>query len=295
MRVTLGGLSLNFLNNLNANLQRLSDLQDILATGKRMRTPSDDPTSLPSVLLLKDALTASTQYARNLDDTQTLLRAGEKALAGAGQLTQSIRTRAVEAANDTLSSNDLAAIRTQVDEMLNELVTLGNSAVAGRYLFAGTHTNEVPFVRAGNAVTYQGNSTAISREVEAGITLEATVPGDEAFVNGTAGIFPAVERLLDAMDAGDRSAIRAEIDGLDNALDTLLTAQATLGARSARVEVMQARLADLELNLTTLISNREDADLPKTIMELRTQENVYESALAAGARLLQPTLLEFLR
>lgn len=295
MRVTPGGLALTFLRNLNAGMQRLSELQNTLATGKRIRDPSDDPTALPSVLFLRDALAASAQYARNLNDTASLQRSGERSISDALQIAREIRALAIQAATGTTSDDDLRSIRVQVDALLDEIVALSNANVGGRYLFAGTRTQSAPFVRTGDAVTYQGNDGALVREVDAGIEMAASIPGSEAFVAGGEGIFPSIERLLAALAAADRDAIRGEISGLDRAMDLLLAAQASLGARSARVDLILDRLADLDAHLTGLLSTREDADIPKTIIELSTQENVYKSALAAGARMLQPTLLEFLR
>lgn len=295
MRVTPGALTLTFLRNLNAGLQRLSGLQNTLASGKRIRAPSDDPTVLPAVLFLRDALAASAQYARNLDDTASLQRSGERSISDAVQMAQEVRALAIQAANGTTSEADLRSIRAQVVALLDELVALGNTNVGGRYLFAGTRTRNAAFVREGDTVTYQGNDGALVREVDAGIELAVSVPGAGVFIADGNGIFPSIERLLTALDAADRDAIRGEIVGLDRAMDFLLAAQAGLGARSARVDLIRERLADLDVHLSELLSAREDADIPKTVMELSMQENAYESALAAGARLLQPTLLEFLR
>ncbi len=288
MRVTLTGLTLNFLRNLNAGLERLGRLQEQLATGKRMHRPSDDPANLPPVLVMRDALHAVQQYARNLQDTRTLLDAGQRALQDAVQVVHRLRELAVQGANGTLSASDMQALAREVEALRGELVALGNTQVAGKYVFGGTQTTSAPFEPDG---TYQGNASRIAREVDRGIVLEATVPGDVAF----SGAFSSSQALQAALESGDHDAVRATLVGLDGALDQLLTAQAELGARANRVEVVQARMGDFEVQLRELVSVREDVDLAQVVMDLRMQENIYQAALAVGARLIQPSLVDFLR
>lgn len=291
MRITSSGLVLNFLRDLQQGLTRLSRLQQQLTSAKRIQKPSDDPANLPSVLAMHDALRAAEQYGRNAQDTATLLASAQQALMNATQVLQRIRDLAVQASNDTLSASDRQAIRAEVSTLLDELVSLGNAQVAGRYLFSGTLTNSPPFTRSGDVVTYGGNSGTLLREVDRGTVLSASVPGDVPF--GPA--FAATANLLSALDANASGAVRAALGNLDVALDALLRVQADLGARASRVELLGQRWSEFEVRLRELLSVREDADMGQVIMELQLQENVYRAALAAGARLLQPSLVDFLR
>jgi flagellar hook-associated protein 3 FlgL len=288
MRVTLNSLTLNFLRNLNADLERLLKLQEQLATGKRMHRPSDDPPNLPSVLGMRDALNAVQQYARNLQDTKTLLDAGQRALQDAVQVLHRLRELALQGANGTLSASDLQALAKEVRELGGELVSLGNTQVAGKYIFGGTRTTSAPFDASGN---YLGNPNRVVREVDRGIEMEATPPGDLAFSQ----TFSAVQALETALDSGDPYAVRPALSQLDGALDQLLAALAELGARANRVEMIQARMDELEVGLRELLSVREDVDIAEVVVRLQTEENVYRAALAAGARLIQSSLVDFLR
>ncbi len=288
MRVTLGSLTLNLLRNLDAGLERLSRLQEQLATGKRVHRPSDDPPNLPALLVMRDAVNAAQQYARNLEDTRTLLDAGQRALQDAVQVLHRLRELAVQGANGTLSASDMQALALEVRELRGELVALGNTQVAGKYVFGGTHTTDPPFDPDG---AYRGNAGGLEREVDRGITVVANVPGDAAFGPALA----AAQRLHDALQSGDHGAVQDTLGDLDQALDALLASQAELGARASRLETIQARLSEFEVQLRALLSVREDADIAEVVMSLRLQENVYQAALAAGARLIQPSLVDFLR
>jgi flagellar hook-associated protein 3 FlgL len=94
---------------------------------------------------------------------------------------------------------------------------------------------------------------------------------------------------------GDPSALAADLGALDVALDRLLSATSTIGARSARLEAATQVNADLQLTLKSQLAEVEDIDLPKTIMELNQQQVSYEAALQAAAQVIQPTLMDFLR
>ena len=87
----------------------------------------------------------------------------------------------------------------------------------------------------------------------------------------------------------------ADLTAVDAALDRLVSARATYGALTNRIETQLSRLKDQEVNVADLLSKTEDADMAKTMVTFAQTQAVYESALQAGARVIQPTLLDFLR
>nr|WP_276531875.1 flagellin [Brevibacillus invocatus] len=88
---------------------------------------------------------------------------------------------------------------------------------------------------------------------------------------------------------------QTDLGALDRQIDNVLSVRATLGARMNRMELMAQRLSDQNLDITKLKSENEDADAAEVITKLRTQETVYQAALGAGARILQPSLMDYLR
>lgn len=87
-------------------------------------------------------------------------------------------------------------------------------------------------------------------------------------------------RLLENMDAG---------------IQHLLNHRASVGAKAVRLETTASRLIDMELSFTKLLSDTEDADITKLATDLASQESNYQASLAASARIIQPSLLDFLR
>jgi len=292
MRVTNRMLTLGFLRNLGLTTTRLQELQDQLATGKRIRRPSDDPTSLPKVLFLRDALKQLEVYQANISDSKNLLALAEKAISSAVEVVQEIRQDAVAGANGTLAQDSLNAIADKTDALLNQLITIANSSYEGRYLFGGFRTLTPPFVRMGSVVTYQGDLGTLTREIDRGAVIDVSIPGSLVFSN----LFDTVLGLIDDLRAGNIQNISStRIQQIDQALENLLSYQAQLGARWARTENTEQRLMDFRVHLQDLLSQSEDVDIAEVIVNIQAEENVYRAALAAGARLIQPTLLDFLR
>lgn len=303
MRITNGMLSATFMQDLNRNLRGLAKYQHQLATGKRISRPSDDPVAIVHSLRLRSDLGDIEQYGKNADHALAWLNTTETALAQAGDVLQRARELAVYGANGTLPQESRDAIAEEVKQLFDQMVQIANTSYAGQYVFAGTETKTQPFT--GNlsdatpaAVTYAGNDGAKTTETGAGQTIAYNLDGHKAF-NGTGNdfqVFESLKSLYLNLKSGATGAISShDIGELSKAIDHLLAVRAEVGARVNRLELTKSRLDDADINFTGLLSKTEDVDVAQTIMELKNQENVYRAALATGARIIQPTLVDFLR
>ncbi|MDD2510715.1 MAG: flagellar hook-associated protein FlgL [Syntrophomonas sp.] len=109
------------------------------------------------------------------------------------------------------------------------------------------------------------------------------------------GLFGYMEDLARKIEAGKVSETSLQIGGDDSRMEELLLYRSTVGARVNRLELQQSRLESIQETFTSLLSKTEDANMAEVIMQLQLQENVYRASLAAGARIIQPSLLDFLR
>ncbi len=97
------------------------------------------------------------------------------------------------------------------------------------------------------------------------------------------------------MDAGNHKQISDFLDVFDAQMGNVLRCRADVGARQNRVDLSADRMSMDEVNFTDLLSKNEDVDVAETIMNLKNEENVYQASLAGGARIIQQTLVDFLR
>lgn len=264
--------------------------QEQLASGKRINRPSDDPVGLVYSLRLRTALTELDQYSSNAEDAKSWLDTTDSALDESGTILQRIRELAVNAASDQLTQTERDAITQEVQQLKQQLVQVGNTTYAGKYVFSGTQTLTASFDNTG---AYQGNNGAINYEVGVGVQIPVNVDGAKAFGN----MFTVIDNFLaDLAPPGNAADISNNVLGqLDTEINNQLEVRAEVGARVNRLDLATNRMDSDKVNLTGLLSKTEDVDVAQLITQLKVQESVYNSSLAAGARIVQPTLMDFLR
>ena len=132
------------------------------------------------------------------------------------------------------------------------------------------------------------------REVGDGIHIQVNVSGQDLF-EGAQNVFSALLNLRNSLEANNIDGIRSSITDMQVARDRISEVRGVLGSRTERVEVQRSLLERFEVNLTEALSNTEDADLSKTVLQLQQEQNVFQSALVAGQTIIQPTLIDFFR
>jgi flagellar hook-associated protein 3 FlgL len=297
VRVTDGMLITNFLNNYHNNLEKLQKNQNMLSTGKKISRPSDDPVAVATSLRIRTDMARNDAYTKNADEVQSWLNITDTALGQLGDLLQRTRELAVEGANGTLTQADMQKIAEEIKQLKAQMIQVGNTQYNGRYIFAGFKTTTQPFSEDNNS--YNGDNGLIEFEVGAGGNkIAVNVPGDKVFdvdLTGTSQLLVMMDNLKSALDSGDHQAVSNLIADVDKQLENVLAVRAEVGAKSNRVDLIKNRLQDDNYNFTVLLSKNEDADLAQVITNLKMDENVYRASLAAGARIMQPSLIDFLR
>lgn len=294
MRVTESMLQTQFMRNLRHNLRRLGKTEYKLASGKEISRPSDDPVRLQQAMIYRSTLNAMEQYQRNIEDAVSWQEMTESALNHATDVLQRARELALQGANDTNSAESRLALVPEIEQLKEHLLQIANTQYNGKYIFSGTATSDQTIDAAYNLF---GNDEYIKYEVSPGIEMEVNLTFKETFGDVMAGdsVFHALDKVIDGLKNNDSTAINDGIGMLDSSQETLLAARARLGSRTNRLEITLQRLLDDMINFQDLLSKAEDADFAEVIMDLKTQEAVYRASLAAGARIIQPTLVDFLR
>ena len=282
--------------------ERVARTQHKLATGKQVGRPSDDPFATNRALLLREDLDRSRQHARNVTDGIAWQEATDSALAKIGDIVARTRELLIQAGNDTNGQVSKDAIALEIDQLAEALKQEASATYAGRFLFAGTETQTRPYA-AGAVDTYVGNAGAIAREVGPGVSLQVNVLGSAVLGSGQAAnddkllhVLRDIAQHLRGGTVADREALRGtDLRRLIANGDELSRVRATVGATTDRLETAGARLAELELTASTLLSETEDADMAEAMIAFSMQQSVYQSALRSGASIVQTSLLDFLR
>lgn len=299
MRITNKMISSTIERNLHRGLDRVSQLHQQLSTGKRISLPHEDPVSIRKALGLNSNLTEIEQYTRNVDQGSAWLTATETAISQVVDSLHKVQELAVRGANGPLTNEDLSKIKSEVDQIYQHIYDLSQTQYDGKYVFSGTETLTAPYEMNGDTVSgYKGNKWQIEYEISKGVKMPVNVVGGDPTDSSKelfGVVFKAIESLRGNLKKVDQGNIDADIGKLQAALENTLDVQAKVGAMSNRLDMAKQRLSADDLNITKLVSETEDIDIAEVIMNLNMQENVYRAALGSAARVIQPSLLDFLR
>ncbi|PAE25838.1 flagellar hook-associated protein FlgL [Bacillus sp. 7894-2] len=286
MRVTQSMLSNNMLRNLSNSYSRLDKLQDQISTQKKFTKPSDDPVAAMMGMNYRTDLNRIQQFTRNIGEARNWVDSTDDALDKGVLALQRIRELTLQASNGTLEGDQRKAVAEEVKQLKEHLQNLGDTQVGGKYIFNGNQTNVRP-----SESGFQ--SGTIELEVFSGIKIPVNTEGKALFGDMLSNEGD-IQKLITALETND-PAVGDMLENVDKNIDNFLSARALIGAKQNRVELMEDRLSQQEVFSTRILSDNEDIDVEKAIIELTTQESIHRAALSVGARIIQPSLTDFLR
>lgn len=297
LRITQNSMNRTQLAGLNGSLSRLQQTQEQLTSGKKLNRPSDNPVDTVSAMRLRGEQRQLEQFGVSITDGLSRLRQADDALVSASNMLQRLRQITVAGASDTNGAPQREAFAKEAAQIKQGLIQLANTQYAGRPIFAGTSNVTQAYDPSTGA--YQGNTAPVLRAVSdapgAAGQMNVAIPGSEAFTNlfTTGG---PIDAVINGMSAADPStALGGALGQLDTAMTALTSAQSTVGARTNRLEGLQELNGRQDDSSKVALSKVEDVDFVKAAMDLNIQSNAYNAALQASAKIIQPSLMDFLR
>jgi flagellar hook-associated protein 3 FlgL len=291
-RTTPGLVSRAMTDGLEANLDRLQRLQEQISSGRLVNRPSDSPVATVASMQIRSDRARTTQHSRNADDGRGWLNTADTALTSSLSSITRVRELLGAGVSGAVSPEARNAMAQEVLSLRSGVIDLANTRYLGRPVFAGTAQTDKAYDASG---TYLGDNGAVQRTVAPGATVQVNTTGPTAFGSGPDALFTVLSDIATHLQSGDTDALNADLTRLDSATNTVQTALGAVGARYNRVESMQNAAASKLVTLTDQLSANEDIDLPKTIMELQLQQTAYQAALGSTAKVIQPSLMDFLR
>ncbi len=304
-RITTSMVQRGVLADLNSLSNQLSKTQRKAASGKEITRPSDDPFNTARAMGLRQSLDANQQYQSSIEDATGWQDSTESALGSLTKYVNRVHDLLVQAASDTADPESRANIASEIDQIIQGIKETANAKYGDSYLFSGTATAAPPYTQ-GADDTYKGNQagldptvTGVLREIGPGVTMTINTVGDEVLGGGQGAadgkLLHVLRDVADHLRADDGATLRSDMPRLDANLDTLLEVRARNGSRSNRLDSAIGRLQEIEEATTKQLSNVEDADIAKTLIDFNSQSAAYQAALRAGANIVQSSLMDFLR
>lgn len=328
MRITNGMMSKSFMRDLNRNLGRLNKINGQLTSGKEISRPSDNPFKVARTMSLGTDISTNKQYNENIKDTINWLETTDTALAQIQESTQRIRELMVATGNATYGSDEMNAIKNELNERTNEVAQLLNTTFDGKYLFGGTKTSTKPVATKddinGNSQIYlhgkdgeylSVNSSDIDIlnqvdninsnlyvEISEGVKMDYNVNAIDVLItkdpkgNEINFMDLMTEITGNLMNEGTfEDVVKKNLEQMDSVILNLNKLRSEVGAKQNRMESAEMQNEESNFNLTEILSKTQDIDFAEKSMEASTAQTIYVAALQTNARIIQPSLLDFLR
>lgn len=290
MRVTNLMLGQNLLANLDTVQNNIQKYENQLASGQQITQPSDDPVGIQLALSLKGQLSDNGQWQANASQGLSFLQTTGTTMQNILQMMQRARDLAVQAGNGTITGDDRQAMASEVQQIQAQMGSLANTQVGDKYIFAGTSTS-APWT---GGTGWTGNNGSLTTQVGKGVQVPINSDFTGLF-GGANSIFNVLNTFVNDLNSNNLSGVQTDIGNIDTQVQNFDEKNAEIGALTNRIQNVQQQLSQTAVSLNQNLSTVQDANIAKVVTQLTTAQNVYQAALAVGARYIQPSLVDFLQ
>lgn len=304
-------------NTMSKSKGRMEGLQGQLSTLKKLNTPSDDPIGSAKILENRTDKVNNEQFLLNSRLAINLLENTDHALAEMGEVIIRAKEIAIgQSSGASANQETRLAIAEEVSQLFQQAVSAANRRIGDRYLFSGHKTDRAAVNPDGEFV---GDKGQMMVEVGRDVFISSNVTGADIFDTkprtelpsrepspnrtlasdspqaGNVNLFKEIQKLRIGLLSGDTGTIQETMDGFDQLLAKINSIRAKVGSRVNGIQNLSESLARQGLTQAKLSSELEDADVAKVVSDLAKEETVFRSALQSSQKLIQPTLLDFIK
>jgi flagellar hook-associated protein 3 FlgL len=294
-----------FLLDLGRIQTAIADAGRQISSGLKVSTPSDAPDQISEILQLFSGLDRSTQIRANLSRVQAETSTASETLATASQIVDRVRVLASQGAGTNQTAQTRNSLGTEVQGLLEQLISASGSIVDGRYVFSGDQDQALAYdINLANPNGVDRLLTAPATRLiqhPSGTTFIAAKTAQEIFDNrnpddtlAADNVFAAVNGARAALAANDQAGIDSALEALRVAGDHLNDELSFYGTVQEKTDAAVDFASKLEVQLKTELSNLRDADVVEATLELQQAQNHESAAFASRAKMPQTSLFDYL-
>lgn len=302
IRPTTQETNRSMLNYIFNNQNRYNESTEQVSTGQKLNKPSDNPTDASTVLNINKKLSQLNGYIDNMDTAQNELNVLDNSMATLTSSLQKANDLAIEATNETNSATVRSNIKQQIDQIIKNVVAVGNTNYNGTYIFAGTNVGTVPFQElptGGVAYTGTPQTGDYQRyiQISDGVTTAINAPGDQvlgsydAATNTGSGILKTLYDLSNALGADDTAGIRATTTQLQTEVDNTSSIRTTFASITSRFEITQSSIDITKSQLTSYRSDLQDIDISEAVTNLKLAEVALQATMQVASMTMSASSL----
>lgn len=266
-----------------------------MASGRRVNTPSDDPSAAAILTQNQAQSSQADQFLRSANSIQAQLQTTDSTLNSVVLALQRAISLGVQGANGTLSDANRASVVGELNGIQDQLIGLANLSFQGQFVFAGTASQKQPFVTdatQASGVRYDGNGGTNSVAVGDGVSMQVNLPGSQIFTAPGSDMFQAVHDLTSALQTN--TGIDTAVSGVRAAFDHVTAQRVFYGNAMNQLQSQQSYLNSDKLLLSQQENAVGGADLAAATTNLLSAQNARSAALAAAGKISQLSLFDYL-
>lgn len=291
----------SFINTVNDLQQRLADVQEQLSSGLKVKDASDAPDQVAPILQLHSKISQNGQIQNNLTAVQGEVKTADSSLSSAITLMDQAHTLAAEGLGLNADASSRATLSSQVAGLLQQMVSISQTNVAGRYIFSGDADQSASFQYNPNSPTGVNRLqiTTATRQAQdaSGNTFAVSLTANQIFdardstdAPTSSNVFAALNKLQAALANNDTVGIQAAQANLTDASAYLNTQQSFYGNAENHITNALADAQNISVSLQTDLSQRQDADSTSDIVQMQQYLTNLQAAMASEAKMPQQTL-----
>ncbi len=299
----------NFLSNLSLTKNRYDDAITKVTSGKKLNRLSDNPADMAYVLGLRGKVEQIDQFDKNISTAKSFLTAGESAMNAIQNSLYRVITLAEQGASETSTTEGRVTIAQEIDQIRDSILNYANTEVMGKFIFAGSDNDSIPFekdpleVPTPDNIIYNGDGSVVNVQADFSILVPTNIPGNEVFgvgnliapaPGGSIDMFAVLHDLRDALIADDTTAITASMDLMSDFQEQINESRGDVGNNLRHLTDIQGMLKTYQNSLRVKISDLEDADMAQAISDLSREEVGLQATLQSGSRIQRYSLMNYL-
>ena len=324
MRITNASMVRSHLYDTQNNLTNMSKINQQISTGKVINTVSDDPHKAIKIMNINNKIKYTEKYNYNIDESVGWMNTTDGALDNVGNLLGEIKETILKVGNGTYSQNEMKSLNEDMNEKIKQLADTLNSTYGGKYLFGGSSVDDAPitvienpdgtvkleFSKDKNGQTIP-NTDDLKADISSGINIDYNISVGEILNikdgNGnTVNLLDEINNLStlmnDIANGDEQTAAKAKETLLndtkgkiDTLFDHVVNERTSLGVRVSTAEKIKELNDEDILNIQDVLSKTQDTDVVEKFIELKSAEMIYQASIQVGAKLIQPTILDYIR
>ena len=324
MRITNSSMIRTQLYDTQQSLSKMNTLNQQITTGKVISKVSDDPQKAIKIMNMNNEIKYTEKYNSNIDETVGWMNTSDASLQTVGDLLGEIKDTILKVGNGTYSQSEMKSLNSDMNEKIKQLGDTLNSTYGGKYMFGGSNVDDAPIkvttdtngvvkleFNKGKNGQILPNTEDLKTDISGGVNIDYNVSVGELFnikdANGNnTNLLDEVNnisKLMNDIANGDEQTASKAKDTLlndtkgkiDTLFDHVLTERTSLGVKVSTAEKIKDANDDDLTTMKDVLSKDQDTDVVEAFIELQSAELVYQASIKVGSKLIQPTVLDYIR